>query len=80
MRWIVASMLLSAGLCVSAAQAADDCGPGCHSTMQGECVVNGWEVGAGGWNECPAGARPRPPCSRPRYVWNRHAKACIPAS
>jgi hypothetical protein len=55
-------MLFSAFVCAGAARAADDCGPGCHSTVQGACVVNGWEVGAGGWNECPAGARPRPPC------------------
>ena len=79
MRWVIASMLLSACLCAGAARAADDCGPGCHSTAQGACVVNGWEVGAGGWNECPAGARPRPPCSQ-RYVWNKSARACIPAN
>jgi hypothetical protein len=79
MRRIVVATLLSACLCVGAAHAANDCGPGCHSTVQGACVVNGWETGAVAWNECPAGARPRPPCSE-RYVWNRNAKACIPAN
>jgi hypothetical protein len=77
MRFLVAAMLLSA--CAGAAQAAEDCGPGCHSTAQGSCVVNGWEVGAGGWNECPAGAQPRPPCSQ-RYSWHKGAKACLPAN
>ena len=77
MRFLAAGMLLSAF--VGAAQAADDCGPGCHSTAQGACVVNGWEVGAGGWNECPAGALPRPPCSQ-RYTWHRGAKSCLPAN
>lgn len=79
MKRIVASLLLSACLGVGAASATDDCGPGCHSTAAGACVVNGWEVGAGGWNECPAGAQPRPPCSQ-RYSWHRHARACLPAN
>lgn len=76
MRFLAATVLLSA--LIGAAQAADGCGPGCHATMQGACVVNGWEVGAGGWNECPAGAHPRPPCSR-NYVWSKPAKSCIPS-
>jgi hypothetical protein len=40
------------------ASAADGCGPGCHSTPGGACVVDGWGTGAPVWNECPAGARP----------------------
>lgn len=79
MKLVVALTLLSFGLGLGAARAADGCGPGCHSAVNGGCVVNGWEVGAGGWNECPVGAHPRPPCSA-RYVWRKHAKACAPAS
>jgi hypothetical protein len=79
MRQVLASVLFSACLCVGAAYAEDGCGPGCHSTVQGACVVNGWETGAVAWNECPAGAQPRQPCPQ-RYVWNRHARSCIPPS
>jgi len=35
------------------------CGPGCHSTISGACVVDGWGTVR---NECPAGSRPLPPC------------------
>ena len=38
------------------ANAADECGPGCHSTVNGACAVDGWETGSVRWNECPAGA------------------------
>ena len=79
MRQITAAILFSACLCAGSADAADECGPGCHSTVQGACVVNGWETGAGVWNECPAGAQPRPPCPQ-RYVWSRHARTCIAAN
>jgi hypothetical protein len=61
---------------LGAANAAYDCGPGCHSTVNGACVVDGWEIGAAVWNECPAGSHPRPPCDRP-YSWRKHAKACV---
>lgn len=37
------------------ANAADDCGPGCHSAPYGGCVANGWERGARIRNECPVG-------------------------
>jgi hypothetical protein len=46
-----------------AADAADECGPGCHSAANGGCVVDGWPAGAA-HNECPAGTRPRRPCPR----------------
>ena len=58
------------------ANAADGCGPGCHSTAYGACVVDGWGTGASVWNECPAGARARPPCG-PGYVWRPRYKACF---
>ena len=81
MRLVTALMLLSTGLvstglCGGAARAADDCGVGCHSAVNGGCVVDGWETGAAAWNECPAGAHPRPPCALP-YVWRKYAKACV---
>lgn len=75
MRLAVATMLFLACLCAGAARAADGCGPGCHSAVSGACVVNGWETGTVAWNECPAGAHPRPPCP-PAMVWNGRIKAC----
>lgn len=83
MRLVTALMLLSTGLvstglCVGAAHAADDCGVGCHSAVNGGCVVDGWETGAAVWNECPAGSHPRPPCP-PNYVWRKQAKTCLRA-
>ena len=56
--------------------AADGCGPGCHSAQYGGCVVDGWERGAHVWNECPAGAHPRPPCGGD-YIWSTRIRACI---
>ena len=79
MRSVVAVTLLVAGLCAGAARAADGCGPGCHSAVNGECVVNGWQTGAAVWNECPAGAHPTPPCPE-RYVWRKQTRACMPAN
>jgi hypothetical protein len=58
------------------ANAANECGPGCHSTANGACAVDGWETGTVRWNECPAGARPRPPCGRD-YVWRPRLQACF---
>jgi hypothetical protein len=55
---------------------AHDCGPGCHFARNGGCVVDGWERGARVWNECPAGAKPRPPCGE-GYVWRSREKACM---
>lgn len=56
--------------------AADGCGPGCHSSQYGACVVDGWERGAPVWNECPAGAHPRRPCGGD-YTWSKRIRACI---
>jgi hypothetical protein len=73
---LMVAVALAVGLAsFSAANAADGCGPGCHSARNGGCVVDGWDIGARVWNECPAGARPRPPCGT-GYVWSSRAKAC----
>jgi hypothetical protein len=63
---------------VTTANADGLCGPGCHSSMFGACVVDGWESGARVWNECPVTTRPRPPCGGPDYVWSRRKQACSP--
>ncbi|MGJ5181573.1 hypothetical protein ACQR16_32595 [Bradyrhizobium oligotrophicum] len=75
---LVYLVVLAAGLSSSAgiAVANESCGPGCHVAPNGGCVVNGWEVGAPVWNECPAGARPRPPCGA-AFKWSRTSRACI---
>lgn len=73
---LIASFLLALG--AGTAQAADGCGPGCHNTVNGACVVNGWEAGAVRWNECPAGAHPMPPCPA-NFVWRKHLKTCLRA-
>lgn len=83
MRFSVAT-LLSIGLGISfgigagsgAAHAAGSCGIGCHTAINGGCVVDGWETGAARWNECPAGAQPRPPCGA-YYSWRRHSRTCM---
>ena len=75
MRLLVAA-LFSVGLGIGTAQAADGCGVGCHAAVNGGCVVNGWETGAVAWNECPAGAHPRPPCGS-YLVWRKHSKMCM---
>jgi hypothetical protein len=61
---------------IGLANAADGCGPGCHSTERGGCVVDGWGTRAPVWNECPAGARPHPPCGA-GYVWRPRFLACF---
>lgn len=48
------------------------CGVGCHTSLSGACVVDGWGSVR---NECPAGSHPRPPC--PRDLKWRHG-ACMP--
>ena len=60
---------------IPAAAAAFGCGPGCHSTISGGCVVDGWGTGAKVWNECPVTTRPRPPCPI-GYVWKPRQRAC----
>jgi hypothetical protein len=78
MRWLLALTVLAVGFGsgIGRARADDLCGPGCHSAVNGGCVVDGWEAGAAVWNECPAGAYPRPPCGS-YYSWRRHSKTCM---
>jgi hypothetical protein len=72
----VAVLLASSVARIGVADAADGCGPGCHQTSQGACVVDGRGTGAPIWNECPAGARPRAPCGE-GYKWSPRYKACF---
>jgi len=60
---------------IGPANAADGCGPGCHSTLSGACVVDGWGT-ARVWNECPVTSRARPPCGY-GYAWRRSMRACF---
>jgi hypothetical protein len=76
MRIFLIAALFAVATSVSPSNAAGGCGPGCHTTPSGACVVDGWETGAAGWNECPAGAQPRPPCYS-GYVWRRSMRACF---
>jgi hypothetical protein len=70
------AVLFAAGVSVfGAADAADGCGPGCHSASSGACVVDGWGSPRIR-NECPAGAQPRPPCGH-GYVWDSRLHACF---
>ena len=61
---------------ISPANAADGCGPGCHSTPSGACVVDGWGTGARAWNQCPVTSRSRPPCGY-GYIWRQSMRACF---
>jgi hypothetical protein len=57
MRVIAAALVLAGGLSiVSAANSADGCGNGCHATVTGACVIDGWTTGAFR-NECPVAER-----------------------
>jgi hypothetical protein len=79
MRFFVATLFsigLVVGLGLGASRAAGFCGVGCHAAIYGGCVVDGWESGAAVWNECPAGAHPRPPCGQ-YYSWRKHSKTCM---
>jgi hypothetical protein len=60
----------------SGVSAAGGCGPGCHVAQYGGCVADGWGT-APVRNECPAGARPHPPCG-PGFVWRRRMATCFP--
>jgi hypothetical protein len=61
----------------SPAFAADGCGVGCHATVAGACVIDGWGTpGLRARNECPAVSRPRPPCGGTGFVWRRDWQAC----
>jgi hypothetical protein len=74
---LLAVLLAGAVLGLTAAHAADGCGVGCHATVSGACVVDGWGT-APIRNECPAGARPRPPCAGGYYyVWRKRYQACF---
>jgi hypothetical protein len=74
MRTLVA--VLFAATLASIGTANAGCGPGCHVARYGGCVVDGWGTGAPVWNECPAGARPRPPCYYP-FTWRPRYRACV---
>jgi hypothetical protein len=77
MKKTILVVLLAVGVSrFDVANATDECGPGCHPTSQGACIVDGWGSGAPIWNECPAGARPRPPCGT-GYVWRPRLRACF---
>jgi len=54
------------------AAAAGSCGPGCHATLSGACVVDGWGAVR---NECPVTTRPRPSCPF-GYEWKPRQQAC----
>jgi len=58
---------------VGPAKAWGWCGRGCHVSLYGACVVDGWGTVR---NECPAGIRARPPC--PFDMSFRHG-ACMPS-
>jgi hypothetical protein len=54
---VIAALAFAGSLSiVSAANAADGCGPGCHATVSGACVIDGWTTGAFP-NECPVAER-----------------------
>jgi hypothetical protein len=55
----VAGLLAVAVSAFFASRAEALCGPGCHITISGACVVDGWGAVR---NECPVPNRPRPPC------------------
>jgi hypothetical protein len=67
------AILLAAILSSSIPAAAGGlCGPGCHLTLYGACVVDGWGAVR---NECPVTTRPRPPCPI-GYEWKPRQQAC----
>jgi hypothetical protein len=68
----LALAILVAGYFASVGSAKAWCGPGCHVSVYGACVVDGWGTVR---NECPAGNHPRPPC--PYDMRWRHG-ACMP--
>lgn len=76
MRACLIAVLFAIMNSIVSAHAANECGPGCHSTPSGACVADGWASGARVWNECPAGAHPRPPCPS-GYQWRPKMQACF---
>jgi hypothetical protein len=71
-KFFVAVLLAGAVLAVYVSRAEAGCGPGCHMTFQGACVVDGWGTVR---NECPATSRPMRPC--PFGTRFKHG-ACMP--
>ena len=60
MRSLFVTGLIAAGVLLYYATAASaGCGPGCHMSALGACVVDGWGTVR---NECPVPSQPRPPC------------------
>jgi hypothetical protein len=60
MRSLFVTGLIAAGALLYYATAASaGCGPGCHVSLSGACVVDGWGTVR---NECPVPSRPVPPC------------------
>jgi hypothetical protein len=76
MRTFLIAALFAIVPSIGPASAADGCGPGCHTTPGGACVVDGWGARAPIRNECPAGAHSRPPCGF-GYVWRPRTQACF---
>lgn len=72
--FVATSVLAAVGGVV---HAADGCGTGCHATIAGACVVDGWGTGKKVWNECPATSCARPPCGGRDFVWDRTKRACF---
>ncbi|WP_430650076.1 GCG_CRPN prefix-to-repeats domain-containing protein [Bradyrhizobium ivorense] len=74
---LLACLTAVALLGYSPAHAADGCGVGCHATVAGACVIDGWGTpGLRVRNQCPATTRPRPPCGGGGFVWRRDWQAC----
>ena len=72
-----AMLLLST---IGSANAFDGCGVGCHATVMGACVADGWGTGAPVRNQCPVTSRPRPPCGGRDFVWDARKQACFQQS
>jgi hypothetical protein len=73
MRSLFTAVLITGSLLLfGPAHAWGLCGVGCHASISGACVVDGWGSVR---NECPAGSRPVRPCPR-GMIWKQGA--CIP--
>ncbi|MGY4475466.1 GCG_CRPN prefix-to-repeats domain-containing protein [Bradyrhizobium sp. USDA 3364] len=72
---LLAVLTAGAFLGWSPANAAEGCGIGCHRSLYGACVIDGWG-NPRIRNECPATSRPRPPCGGGGFVWRRDLQAC----
>jgi hypothetical protein len=69
---VIAALVLAGSLSiVSAANAADGCGRGCHATVSGACVIDGWTTGAFP-NECPVAERAFDRARPARHPVGRH--------